>query len=162
MLRGFNQLTSTTINGNTFMKYRGDSTSNKKFLDEYSDKLVSFQFKSLETEPYEVKDQTAKVVVSNVTRSYTIWGNCSLYNSSYEDTGENWCIYAGTYNGEICAFYEGWSGNIFYATYVKEEITQLSEEFIPSSIARSSDIPTDDHINELINTALGVIKNGTY
>ena len=26
----------------------------------------------------------------------------------------------------------------------------------------SADIPTDEHINELINTALGVIENGTY
>lgn len=162
VLRGFNQLTSTTINGNKFMKYSGDSSLIRNFLNEYSNKLVSFQFNSLGSDLYEVKDQTAKVVVSNTTRSYTIWGNCSLYSSSYEDTGENWCVYAGTTNGEVYAFYEGWSGNIFYAKYVKEEITQLSEEFIPSSIARSSDIPTDDHINELINNALGVIENGTY
>lgn len=36
---------------------------------------------------------------------------------------------------------------------VSQEITEM---------ALSSDIPTDDHINELINTALGVIENGTY
>jgi hypothetical protein len=29
-------------------------------------------------------------------------------------------------------------------------------------IALMGDIPTDDHINSLINTALGVIENGTY
>lgn len=29
-------------------------------------------------------------------------------------------------------------------------------------LAFLDDIPTDDHINELINTALGVIENGTY
>lgn len=28
--------------------------------------------------------------------------------------------------------------------------------------AEAADIPTDDHINELINTALGVIENGSY
>jgi hypothetical protein len=31
-----------------------------------------------------------------------------------------------------------------------------------SEIALMGDIPTDDHINDLINTALGVIENGTY
>jgi hypothetical protein len=30
------------------------------------------------------------------------------------------------------------------------------------STALSVAIPTDDHINSLINTALGVIENGTY
>lgn len=29
-------------------------------------------------------------------------------------------------------------------------------------LARGVDIPTDEHINQLINTALGVIENGTY
>lgn len=30
------------------------------------------------------------------------------------------------------------------------------------TMAKTSDIPTDDHINELINMALGVIENGSY
>ena len=29
-------------------------------------------------------------------------------------------------------------------------------------LALAADVPTDDHINDLINTALGVIENGTY
>lgn len=33
---------------------------------------------------------------------------------------------------------------------------------VPDGYAKTEDIPTDDHINELINTALGVIENGTY
>lgn len=33
----------------------------------------------------------------------------------------------------------------------REKILEMEEE-----------IPTDDHINELISTALGVIENGTY
>jgi hypothetical protein len=36
----------------------------------------------------------------------------------------------------------------------KAEIAELAAELI--------DIPTDEHINSLINTALGVIENGTY
>lgn len=43
-----------------------------------------------------------------------------------------------------------------------EKVHPLDEAFIPDTIARKSDIPTDDHINSLINTALGVIENGTY
>ena len=30
------------------------------------------------------------------------------------------------------------------------------------TMARTSDIPTDDYINSLIDTKLGVIENGTY
>jgi hypothetical protein len=37
-------------------------------------------------------------------------------------------------------------------------------EDVPSldGYAKTEDIPTDEHINGLINTALGVIENGTY
>ena len=169
VLRGFNQLTSKTINGNKFMKYSGDSSEIKNFLNEYSNKLVSFQFNSSGSETYEVKDQTARVVVSNATRSYTIWGNCSLYSSSYENTGENYCVYAGTTNGEVYAFYEGWSGDVFYAKYVKEEVTQLSEEYIPSSIARTVDIPKASAVPDAagetptaaeFNALLAALRNG--
>ena len=36
----------------------------------------------------------------------------------------------------------------------KREIAELAADMV--------DVPTDDHINNLINTALGVIENGTY
>jgi hypothetical protein len=36
----------------------------------------------------------------------------------------------------------------------KQEIAELAADMV--------DVPTDDHINDLINTALGVIENGTY
>lgn len=36
----------------------------------------------------------------------------------------------------------------------KQEIAELTAELV--------DVPTDAHINSLINTALGVIENGTY
>jgi hypothetical protein len=47
-------------------------------------------------------------------------------------------------------------------TYGSSTVHQIDEKFIPDSIARKSDIPTDEHINNLINSALGVIENGTY
>lgn len=49
-----------------------------------------------------------------------------------------------------------------FLTYGSTLVHPLDEKFIPASIARKTDIPTDDHINNLINTALGVIENGTY
>lgn len=33
---------------------------------------------------------------------------------------------------------------------------------VPEGYAKTTDVPTDAHINQLINTALGVIENGTY
>ena len=42
----------------------------------------------------------------------------------------------------------------------KLEGNQLSQEY--SEFALQEDIPTDEHINGLIDTALGVIENGTY
>lgn len=38
----------------------------------------------------------------------------------------------------------------------------VSELTNDSNYAKISDIPTDEHINNLINTALGVIENGSY
>jgi len=38
----------------------------------------------------------------------------------------------------------------------------LTEHQDLSGYAKTTDIPTDDHINGLINTALGVIENGSY
>ena len=41
-----------------------------------------------------------------------------------------------------------------------EDQNYLTE--VPEGYAKTEDIPTNDHINSLINTALGVIENGTY
>ena len=38
-----------------------------------------------------------------------------------------------------------------------EDISRLSEDK-----ADKTEIPTDEHINELINVALGVVENGSY
>lgn len=43
-----------------------------------------------------------------------------------------------------------------------EEIRPLDEKYIPSTIARTSDMLTEERVTELINSALGVIENGTY
>ena len=44
-----------------------------------------------------------------------------------------------------------------------EEIAQMAAGKVDlSGYAKKEDVPTDDYINGLIHTALGVIENGTY
>ena len=47
-------------------------------------------------------------------------------------------------------------------TYGSTVVHPLDEKWIPESIARVGQIPSDEHIKSLIDTALGVIENGTY
>lgn len=47
-------------------------------------------------------------------------------------------------------------------TYGSTIVHPLAEKWIPESIARVRQIPSDEHIKSLIDTALGVIENGTY
>ena len=57
------------------------------------------------------------------------------------------------------------NSNAFDISILSSTIHMLDEKYIPSTIAKTSDIPTDVHINELINTALsaiGVAEEGTY
>ena len=46
--------------------------------------------------------------------------------------------------------------------HINYGIKVIDEKYIPSTVARISDIQTDDHINSLIDAKLGVIENGTY
>ena len=41
-------------------------------------------------------------------------------------------------------------------------LTDADKQAIAEQAAQLVDVPSDDHINSLINTALGVIENGTY
>ena len=78
-------------------------------------------------------------------------------------------------HGNNARFYAGQlgvftSGNSLSYTITADftvisEVKKLSEDYMPDSTAKTSDIPTDDHINELINTALnsiGVAEEGAY
>ena len=82
------------------------------------------------------------------------------------DTGEPWCFisYSHTSKNAIISTISNFK---IYSLYIQSahELKQLDEKYIPSTIAKTSDIPTDDHINELINTALnaiGIAEEGTY
>ena len=82
------------------------------------------------------------------------------------DTGEPWCFisYVHTAKNAIISTISNFK---IYSVYVQSahELKQLDEKYIPSTIAKASDIPTDAHINELINTALsaiGIAEEGAY
>ncbi len=55
--------------------------------------------------------------------------------------------------------YMGWHVKIYEEA---EIITTLDEKYIPNTIARVEDIPTEADIQALIDEALGVIENGSY
>lgn len=58
-------------------------------------------------------------------------------------------------SGTSSADLKGEKGDDYTLTEAdKQEIAELTASLV--------DVPTDDHINSLINTALGVIENGTY
>lgn len=72
-------------------------------------------------------------------------------------------------NGNVEVTVSG--GNVDLTGYATEQYVQdyaqpkgnyLTEHQDLSGYAKTEDVPTDAHINDLINTALGVIENGTY
>ena len=82
------------------------------------------------------------------------------------DTGEPWCFisYSHTSKNAIISTISNFQIQSLYIQSA-HELKQLDEKYIPSTIAKTSDIPTDDHINELINTALsaiGIAEEGAY
>lgn len=88
-------------------------------------------------------------------------GNRSLYNSAYPDTGETFCINGSAMNFDVYST-EPINGDTVMIYRYYGGLKQLDEKFIPDTIARVSDIPTDEYITNLINNALEGIENGTY
>lgn len=88
-------------------------------------------------------------------------GNRSLYLSDYPDTGETFCINGSITNFDVYST-EPINGDTVMIYRYYGGLKQLDEKFIPDTIARISDIPTDEHITNLINNALEGIENGTY
>ena len=56
------------------------------------------------------------------------------------------------------AMFSSYPGGEEYIRYCKNGYNWTAWE----RVVRAADIPTDDHINDLIDTALGVIENGSY
>ena len=79
-------------------------------------------------------------------------------------------LFSGVLNGEEVAVvvtgntYEITETNLATERYVTNYAQPKGNYLtaVPDGYAKNEDIPTDDHINDLINTALGVIENGSY
>ena len=102
-----------------------------------------------------VKYQTvASMVRVSMMAAQVMIGNPSIMDSTLS-TGNNepFCIILNeTY---FYMTFEDGSAHMVGVNKIATSIKQIEEKYIPDSIARTEDIPTDDHINELINTALG-------
>ena len=86
----------------------------------------------------------------------TLVGDGTRLMASLFMLSENGAVFqsVGVYGDEAC---------IFTVVVTNETGTKGTMAAGTTDIlAREEDIPTDEHINELINTALGVIENGTY
>ena len=73
------------------------------------------------------------------------------------DMGEGLILDKGTYfvriQSEAYSFYVS-SVRCVYNAFGGMTVHPLAEKYIPETVARTKDIPTDDHINELIDTKL--------
>lgn len=84
-----------------------------------------------------------------------------------DENGSNWGI---GYSGSQARIFGPNSGDTaipFTTTLIithqsKEVNVPIEDRFIPDTIARRTELVTDNHINELIDAKLGVIENGSY
>lgn len=96
---------------------------------------------------YDVKDETAREKAANSVKTV---------NGVAPDANGNVVVSGGSGGGiteETDPTVPAWAKAATKPTYTAAEVGAL-----PASTV----IPTDEHINSLINTALGVIENGTY
>lgn len=115
-----------------------------------------------------------------ICQSYLAWGDCkAIGNISIDDdgpdTGEPFFYYwydSGDYG--LCVRYQG----KHTITIEKIKVVKIDKKYLPDDITAdlatvatsgsyydlkdTPTVPTDDHINSLIDTKLGVIENGTY
>ena len=77
--------------------------------------------------------------------------------NSSNDTDEPFCI-----SYRYAVVNNTYAGDSATVAIQQGDYKILDEKFIPDSIARTTNIPTDDHINSLIDAKLGVIENGSY
>lgn len=126
--------------GNTFSHLSSDGYFNA------GDGILAWQFKKIPQLGGGIYLQTDYAPAKVIDGTY-YWGNPSLYNSSYEDTGESWCIYSDTFgSGYYVDVYFYCRDNIALTVFASVQfitLSQLPDKFIPNTIARASDvIPT--------------------
>ena len=66
-------------------------------------------------------------------------------------------------SGQVATVHNGEDGTSAFATVTKSgNVVTITTQDATGVHSVSIEIPDDEHINSLINTALGVIENGTY
>ena len=117
-----------------------------RFENSYIDNPLSFRWEGFSgtqyTTPY-----------TNCTQLFStryVWGNASLWDSTLNNTNEDWCVIlqiGGMNVADQFYWYVGTLSSQNYPLYFSEQtitITQLSEELIPDTIARVSELPQSD------------------
>lgn len=88
-------------------------------------------------------------------------GNKSLYNTSYENTGEPFAVLCDTANLWLYHTGTATSATISIYTITSKNVKQLSDELIPDTIARVSELPQSDW-NQNDSKQIDYIKNRTH
>lgn len=144
----------------TFAAYNGYKVSdNTPVVDDIVGSIIRYgDGAEISVSESDIETQEGLICCIGEEKPWAVMTVVNLTDSSREEmaaSGRNVPsngIYFGSSNGDYIAS----------LTYGSTTVHQLDEKFIPESIARVADIPTDEHINDLINTALGVIENGAY
>ena len=116
-------------------------------------KLTAYKNSStvyLQTEYVQHHDYQYKYNGTGANYNRRIWGNANLVDFTLPNTGENWFVYCNSINpSTLCVGVDGLRDKVdllssgwFGYSIRNIEIVQLSEELIPETIARVSDLPT--------------------
>ena len=150
-------------------RYRGPTNSQYTYIDTISGELTKITGKNgydyvcyVFGNAYLFKNVTVPVLPIDISSDYD---NGITYAGFIEFAYSNGKLYSD--QSAICLMVplSMINSNAFDISILSSTIHMLDEKYIPSTIAKTSDIPTDVHINELINTALsaiGVAEEGTY
>lgn len=120
------------------------SCATSTFRDHTNDVLYCFKLVSNGKKVFDCALTQDDLTIISGTLHY--FGNGSLLDQSYEDTGEGWCVYPSGSPGSayvniiLTRAYE--KGRMqFYRKYPTNNVKQLDEKYIPDTIARLEDLP---------------------
>lgn len=105
-----------------------------------------------------VQDNTADKTVSEIYEAYQAEKSVICH---VVDLDGNFATNLVVCTSDMAAFSAS-VGEVVIAVTLTENGVQMEFTDILEDYAKTEDIPTDQHINALINTALGVIENGSY
>lgn len=141
------------INGQWFW-YSNNNLSVTSTID--LTQKISFKFCKSPSYAYKVFFTTEYVYATKIQYNtngniyYAIFGNASLYNSSFPATDDNWCVYVDPVQFKAYSA----AGDIYKIDCSNriDNTIMLDEKYIPNTIARTSDIAPE------IETALTEAK----